>query len=375
MAPPGGGDGLAAYVLQALDDYEISIACFKPPAYAELNRFFDTNLTSESYQHYLVPRAVALLLDALPTPHDLLRYSVLERYVRRLAKRRRFDLYIATSNEFAFPKPGIQYVHYPRTNPQRPKIDYRWYHYPPGVVRLYRSFCFRVGGGGKDAYRRNLTLANSRFIAQKYETAQDNTAKVVFPPAPGEFEPKPWRARTDQFVCLGRLSHEKEVPKVIDILDRVRSAGHAIGLRIVGTWNCSRRDADNLRRLLRRHRDWATHDEGLDRASLIDLLVNSRYGIHGMVGEHFGMAVAEMQCAGCVTFVPSIGGPKEIIGDRSELIYGSVEEAVGKIIRVLESPVLGESLHEHALARAGLFGPERFMREIRRAAASILRQA
>jgi hypothetical protein len=31
LAPPGGGEGLAAYVLQALQgEYDISIACYRP---------------------------------------------------------------------------------------------------------------------------------------------------------------------------------------------------------------------------------------------------------------------------------------------------------------------------------------------------------
>jgi hypothetical protein len=33
MAPPGGGEGVAASVLQALQgEYDISIACYRPPA-------------------------------------------------------------------------------------------------------------------------------------------------------------------------------------------------------------------------------------------------------------------------------------------------------------------------------------------------------
>jgi len=40
---------------------------------------------------------------------------------------------------------------------------------------------------------------------------------------------------------------------------------------------------------------------------------SSRYGIHGAEGEGFGIAIAEMVKAGCVTFAPAVGGPAEIL--------------------------------------------------------------
>jgi glycosyltransferase involved in cell wall biosynthesis len=83
-----------------------------------------------------------------------------------------------------------------------------------------------------------------------------------------------------------------------------------------------------------------------------------------MVGEHFGMAVAEMQRAGCIVFVPHIGGPLEIVGHEPRVIYASVEEAVTKMDAVLRNPGWQTELYHCALLQGELFTTERFVRQI-----------
>src|SRR5262245_6153193 len=94
MAPPGGGAGLAAYVLQALQgEYDISIACYRPPVYETLNRYFGTALHAEHFTLYQVPPWLTRLLEHQPTPQALLKSCILEAFVKRLAKWQHFDLY------------------------------------------------------------------------------------------------------------------------------------------------------------------------------------------------------------------------------------------------------------------------------------------
>ena len=54
-----------------------------------------------------------------------------------------------------------------------------------------------------------------------------------------------------------------------------------------------------------------------------------------MKNEHFGIAVAEMMQAGCITFIHDSGGQTEIVNLR-ELRYQTKEEAIEKIIQVLK---------------------------------------
>ncbi len=103
----------------------------------------------------------------------------------------------------------------------------------------------------------------------------------------------------------------------------------------------------------------------IGRDELTRLMTRQRYGIHGMVGEHFGIGVAEMVRAGCVVFAPDSGGPAEIVGDE-RLLYASEREAVEKIERVLTDPDLQAELGATAAARDDEFGTKRFAAEVRR---------
>lgn len=376
MAAPGGGNGLAAYALQALvEHYHVSLACMHPPDCDWLNRFFGTNLRPGQYTTHVVPVAVQRAIALLPTPQATLRFAVLERFVKQLAMRQHFDVFLSTNNEFAFPARGIQYIHYPRTDLDRPDQDYHWYHQIPGALPLYRRLCRWIGGATTLALRRNLTLANSAYTASVYERLHGVRPRVVFPPVCGQAENRPWGERENQVVCLGRIAPEKEIPKVIDIMRRLRERGHSLRLTLVGAWDCSSADAKRLKGLMRVHQDWLTHQGGFEREHVGNILARSRYGIHGMVGEHFGMAVAEMLQAGCIPFVPHIGGPVEIVGGRRELIYTSADNAVEKMVAVLERPDLQQELHDYALARSPQFTAERFMTEIRAAVAFLIAES
>ncbi len=63
--------------------------------------------------------------------------------------------------------------------------------------------------------------------------------------------------------------------------------------------------------------------------------------------------MGELVQAGCITFVPNGGGQMEIV-NHPELIYGNDDDAVQKIVAVLENPPLQEALRSTLLkARRG----------------------
>ena len=99
------------------------------------------------------------------------------------------------------------------------------------------------------------------------------------------------------------------------------------------------------------------------------LLVANRYGIHAMVDEHFGMAVAEMVRAGCVVFAHASGGPQEILGD-SRVLFHDEDEAVAKILATLRSDALQADLRRHLASRADAYSEERFRATLRSAVES-----
>jgi len=158
---------------------------------------------------------------------------------------------------------------------------------------------------------------------------------------------------------------EKELDRVIDVLTAVRAAVPGVRLHLVGTPGEPRR---YYRRILRRAAslDWIAIHEDIPRVDLAALVASQRYGIHGMREEHFGMAPAEMVRAGCIVWVPDGGGQVEIVADP-RLTYGSVDDAVAKIVRTLRDPGEEAALRAHLASRWPLLSTDRFMREVRAA--------
>ena len=111
------------------------------------------------------------------------------------------------------------------------------------------------------------------------------------------------------------------------------------------------------------HRSWIRFYHSVPRDEMVRLIARHRYGIHGMLNEHFGIAPAELQRAGCITFVPNSGGPLEIVGGDQRVIYQSIEDAVEKIDRMLRDPSLEAALRRDVALRGETFTEERFMSE------------
>ena len=101
-------------------------------------------------------------------------------------------------------------------------------------------------------------------------------------------------------------------------------------------------------------------------AEKAQILAACRYGIHGREGEAFGIGVAEMVKAGCITFAPAEGGPAEIVNHEA-LLYRDDDEAVEKITAVLDQRALRGELIRHLRNQAKHFAPEAFMTGFREA--------
>jgi glycosyltransferase involved in cell wall biosynthesis len=84
-----------------------------------------------------------------------------------------------------------------------------------------------------------------------------------------------------------------------------------------------------------------------------------------MQEEHFGIAPAELQRAGCIPFVHNSGGQVEIVGGDARLTFDSVENAAEKITRVIENRALQNQLRAQMVDRRSWFTAERFCDSVR----------
>ncbi len=371
LRDPGGGTCVAAHALQALrEDFEVTLLTWHPVNFEPVNAAFGTTLKSADFRLLRVPDHWRYARRMVHLPLALLCTSLLQRQARALLEREHFDLVVSTTNEIDVGVGAIQYVHYPWNYYPRPDVDYRWYHFRP-LLKLYRKLSVALSGGTNQGIAGNETLVNSAWTGRRFEQWYGGPAHVLHPPVPVDREPLPWAERTNAFACVGRMSPEKNVEGVIDILSKVRERGHPVSLVICG----QRQVPAYERKILAAaapHRDWISISLDLPRAELIDRVAKCRFGIHGMVGEHFGIAVAEMVRLGCVCFAPADGGPAEILGGDPALLYESSDDAVGKICRLLGDSSALIAAREHLQERARLFSAERFMEEFRRVCAEFV---
>ena len=359
-----GGQGVTSWVLQALvdDGFDVSFATLCEPNFALMDEAFGTRLASSgrnSLRVAVAPERYRAFIKYFPTRGACLELALGERFTASLARSNNYDIMIGMNNEINFPVPGLQYIHFPRFLPDRPKDDYRWFHYIPGVLTLYRHAAVRLSGLPVQAWRENKSLINSAYIASLF----DGKGEVLHPPAVGTFHPRPWAERDNRFIVVGRMHEAKRVVPLIHILQAVHDLPDITPFEVVfvGQFNCQPDYQREIERLIISC-EWIHLRHDLDRAALNELLATNRYGIHGMVGEHFGMAVAEMQEAGMITFAPNSGGPREILCYDDRRLYDSDEDAVTKIAAVLRSRELQEEIHAEVLKQAGRFLVETFCR-------------
>jgi glycosyltransferase involved in cell wall biosynthesis len=352
LDPPGGGNAVAAIALEALAaEYDVTLLIWRRPDLTAVDRYFGTRLAGANLT-IVTPPSIARAVELTGLRAASFKRHALFRAARRIAAE--FDVVVSMANEIDVGRTALQYVHYPWRAWPRPDYDLRWYHRPFGALAVYYALVQFISPASSASIARNLTLTNSAWTGRLYEHVYDAPWRVLHPPVAGVWTPRPWDARDDAFVIVGRISPEKEIERAIRI---VRSLDRPIPLRVVGSID----DRRYHRQLRRSAGPDVTFHVDVPREQLLDLLGRTRYGIHCMEEEHFGIAIAEMLHSGCIPFVRAGGGAVEIVPDP-RLTWSSDEEAVAKIGATIADSTRQEELRSYCAGRAGEFSVERFRR-------------
>jgi glycosyltransferase involved in cell wall biosynthesis len=364
LGSSGGGNVVAAWALQALrEEFQVTLATLGPVDRESINRNLGTSLQDGDFTILIAPRRYAAVLGSVPTQGAQMEIAFTTRWARELDAREHFDAVLSTQNEMDFGRAGVQYVHYPWAYLPRPDIEMRWFHRIPGVLAGYRGLCRRVSQGTIDGTRRNLSLANSRFVAGKFREYYGTDAEILYPPVPGKFPDIPWEQRRPAAVASGRMNPCKRWEMAVEILDRVRDLGLDLGLTLINQPN----DPEYGRQIakLAASRPWFRILTGLTREELTREMAQHRYGIHTMLDEHFGIAVAEMVRAGCIPLVHDSGGPVEIVGGQIELRFRDAEEGAGALAAVVRDCAAQEHLRAVLAKQREVFTVEGFCESLR----------
>ena len=365
LQPPGGGNGVAAWVLQALvQRCRVTVLSWRPVAIDPINRFFGTHLERSDFDTIVVPRSWRAAVDHLPIPATLIRLSLLMRYTRQVSDG--YDVIFGIYNETDYGRRGIQYVHYPTYLRPRPKVDLRWYHPPAAGLNLYYALADRIAGFSLQRMKDNVTLVNSNWTGEHVQRFLGIQTRTLYPPVVDPGAGLPWAERRNGFLTIGRISPEKDYARVMRILARVREHQPDVTLTIVGTWDRhTSRYRNSLRSIAQSLGPWIQFRDNLARDEVRGLLASHRYGIHGMQEEHFGMAPAELARAGAIVWVPRGGGQREIVGHEPALMYDSDDDAVAKITRTMTDPLEQQRLLNHLAIVSEQFSVDRFMQQVR----------
>ena len=363
LQPHGGHNAVGAWALQALAraGYDTVLLSAEPVDCEALNRVFGTSLKSADFTLRLMSGWWQTFVDKTPTPMTYLVKAAMYRYVRKIRQKDNFDIVIGTENEADLgAQPAIQYIHFPALFRQRPDIDLRWYHRIPGAVALYYWLADRLTGVSRVRMQENLTLVNSAYIGELAENSLGIHATVLHPPVPGDFPELSWNKRRRGVVCLGRIAPDKNTLLAIEVVARARALGVDLDLSIVGMSE----GGEYMRRVeakAREYSDWLSIHCDLTRADLLDLLVQHRFGLHVMEGEHFGIAVAELQRAGCITFAHNSGGPREILDCDDRVLFDEADDAARKLARIVNDTALRDEVLAAVELRRSRFSEQHFI--------------
>lgn len=353
----GGGDFVCVNFIKALkEENDITLLTGKKPNFKELNKAFGVKISKKD-----------LDIKKIPFPGFLFSFKRLALWRKAVFKRsayewlkshhENFDLLVSTQNEFPFPEPGVQYIHFPLKKREGVKYD-------SFIYRAYMKVFFSLLHNLSDSeISKNLTICNSKWTKEKYQECYSGEAEVITPPVKNDFPEVPFGEKKDGFVCVGKLTPEKRQDLAIKIIDRLQEKGFDVHLHILG----GKSHPKYSRKIIEMagERDYIIYEGFVSRKKLTEIVANHKFGIHCMKNEHYGIAPAELVRAGCITFVHNSGGQKYIVNQNKNLVFDGFKDTVKKIEKMLKD----EELKKKTLGKLKKIKPntpEEFRNKIRK---------
>lgn len=372
----GGSEARAMWASEALKEhFSLTLITSGGVDLDELNEFYGTSVERDQLLVRNVP------IPAFPlhkSGGDALRGAFFQRYCRRITSE--FDVLISTYNLCDFGVPAIHFVadfcwdEETRRSADPVPVGLRGLFHRSNLVR--RSY-FQIVKLVSPPSGRNLfcapdcIVANSLWSAKLLKEKHGVEVDVLYPPVIEASHRIPLERREFGFVWVGRISPEKRIERVIEILEHVRQRGHDIHLHLVGQTD-SRRYGRFVRTLCNSERHWISLEGERFGEEKWSLISKHLFGINARSAEPFGISVAEMVKCGCIVWVPGDGGQVEIV-NHSLLTYSCAKDAVDKIDMVLRSRSLQENLRQHLAKQGSKFSTESFVRGTRKTVESFVK--
>ncbi|MCC7117874.1 MAG: glycosyltransferase [Anaerolineales bacterium] len=291
-----------------------------------------------------------------PLPND---YSILlfNRLLSRFTSG--YDLIINTSNSLAFlprHKKALSYVFFPRES----RIQSRAFsvHNPErrlnafsleGVSRKLLRMIYKFGKVQPAHQIVAMTEFTKSTLQEQYPLLDSARLPIVYPPVEIQnFLSEYGGKRNRAIVTIGRFDEEKRQIEQIHLAAQIPEISfHIMGF--VGDQKYFNQCKALIEELGLQNvclYPNAPHDQ------MVDILQNSKYFLHTLINEPFGITAVQAIAAGCLPIVHDSGGQREVV-PYAELRYRQMSE-IRQMINDLErkeEPLLAQ-LHANLLKRA-----------------------
>lgn len=365
LVPRGGSEACAVWIIQALkNEYDVSLLSMGKIELDKLNQFYGTSIKNGDIK-----------IISVPTPRlfknrfDVLRSYRISRYCKRISPK--FDIVISAYNVMDFGKKGIQFIgdfsfddDLRREYDTAEDINKRWFYKRSFLRGLYLWLGRIISGTKKNNWKKNITVANSRWVEKIIKDSYNIRTALIYPPVINKnFEGVTWAEKIEDFVFLGRISPEKGLENVIEILREVRKEKPDLRLHIIGSIDNSPY-SKKIKKICEVN-NWCILEGSMCGQDKLRFIEKYKYGISGRPNEPFGISIAEMVNGGCIVFVPNGGGQTEIVNNE-KLIYKDRTDAVTKIEKVLLSEDIQEDITKKLSYQKNKFSTDNFMVEVKK---------
>lgn len=249
-----------------------------------------------------------------------------------------YDLVIDTSglnlSPILGPKKMIRYTHNPLMHrlkeSERHGFLWKLYRKPyENLSRLIPKSC--------------LLIANSEFTRERIKKEWKREAIILYPPVEIERPKKHLCTKKQQFISVGRFSFEKRYEEVLSLAKlmpdyQFKILGALFDEKYFNKILNLSKSIENIKIVPN-----ATNEE------INYELSDSKYFLHTMHNEDFGIAIVEAMSHGCIPIVHKSGGPVEIVENES-LMFEDIRQVPNMISLIKnEERSLAETMIEKSL--------------------------
>lgn len=204
---------------------------------------------------------------------------------------------------------------------------------------LIISICRIIFNINSKSLKRNVTFCNSKWTAKKYKEVYNYEKNIFYNyctftlKSTKNISFKKFEKKKNNFVILGRVTRDKKIHHFIKIFKKLSDNlnKNNLQLTIIGPIP-DNRYFEKCKALAQGYNVIFTGF--VNERKKINIMNNSKYGIHLFRNEHFGMAPCEMQNNNMIVFVYKNGGVIEFIRNKRQhfLNFNQLYENIFKMI-------------------------------------------